>query len=48
MGKKIDVYRTYGQKLIKLFVKLLFTGQKYSLTELSQMLGFHFSCIVVR
>lgn len=39
MGKKIDVYRTYGQKLIKLFVKLLFTGQKYSLTELSQMLG---------
>jgi predicted DNA-binding transcriptional regulator YafY len=39
MGKKIDVYRTYGQKLIKLFVSLLFTGQKYSLTELSQMLG---------
>ena len=39
MGKKIDIYRTYGQKLIKLFVKLLFMGQKYSLTELSQMLG---------
>ena len=39
MGKKIDLHRTYGQKLIKLFVKLLFTGQKYSLTELSQMLG---------
>jgi predicted DNA-binding transcriptional regulator YafY len=39
MPKKIDVYRTYGQKLIKLFVTLLFTGQKYSLTELSQMLG---------
>jgi predicted DNA-binding transcriptional regulator YafY len=39
MAKKIDVYRSYGQKLIKLFVNLLFTGKRYSLTELSQMLG---------
>ena len=39
MANKIDAYRTYGQKLIKLFVKLLFTGERYSLTELSQMLG---------
>lgn len=39
MAKKIDIYRSYGEKLISLFVKLLFSGQSYSLTELSQMLG---------
>lgn len=38
MGEKRDLYRSYGQKLISLFVRLLFTGERYSLTELSRML----------
>ena len=38
MGEKIDIYRSYGQKLISLFVRLLFSGESYSLTELSRML----------
>ena len=40
MPAKIDLYKSYGEKLIGLFVKLLFSGEKYSLTELAQM----FSC----
>lgn len=39
MAEKIDIYRSYGEKLISLFVRLLFSGESYSLTELSQMLG---------
>ena len=39
MPDKISPYATYGEKIIKLFAKLLFSGQSYSLTELSRMLG---------
>jgi predicted DNA-binding transcriptional regulator YafY len=39
MGKKQDSYKTYGEKLIGLFVKLLFSGESYSLTELSHILS---------
>lgn len=38
MPDKISPYASYGEKIIKLFAKLLFTGQSYSLTELSRML----------
>jgi predicted DNA-binding transcriptional regulator YafY len=38
MPRKIDDSRTYGQKLIDLFARLLFTGNSYSLTELSNYL----------
>ena len=38
MPRKKDLYRTYGEKLISLFAKLLFTGESHSLTDLSQML----------
>lgn len=31
--------RDYGEKLIKLFAELLFSGRRYSLTELSKMLN---------
>lgn len=31
--------RSYGEKLISLFAKLLFTGRRYSLTELARSLG---------
>lgn len=39
MAEKISPYATYGEKIIKLFARLLFSGQSYSLTELSRMLG---------
>ena len=39
MPQKLDIYRTYGEKLISLFVRLLFSGDSYSLTELAQMLN---------
>ena len=39
MPKKLNGYRTYGQKLISLFARLLFSKQSHSLTELSRMLG---------
>jgi len=39
MAEKKDIYRSYGEKLISLFVRLLFSGESYSLTELSRMLG---------
>ena len=39
MGEKQNIYRSYGEKLITLFVRLLFSGESYSLTELSRMLG---------
>jgi predicted DNA-binding transcriptional regulator YafY len=38
MARKKDIYRSYGEKLISLFVRLLFSGERYSLTELSHML----------
>lgn len=38
MAAKIDIYRSYGEKLISLFVMLLSSGESYSLTELSQKL----------
>jgi predicted DNA-binding transcriptional regulator YafY len=39
MPKKRDYDRTYGQKLITLFTRLVFSGQRYTLTELSRMLN---------
>ncbi|MEI7638328.1 MAG: WYL domain-containing protein [Syntrophus sp. (in: bacteria)] len=39
MAGKKDPYRSYGQKLISLFVKLMFSGERYSLTELSRSLA---------
>jgi len=39
MGKKQDVYKSYGEKLISLFVKLLFSGDSYSLTELTRIIS---------
>ncbi len=36
MPPKRDPYRSYGQKLITLFTKLLFTGRRYSLIELCE------------
>ena len=38
MPAKINLYQSYGEKLISLFVRLLFSGESYSLTELSRML----------
>lgn len=38
MQKKKAPDRTYGEKLISLFAKLLFTGNKFSLTDLSRSL----------
>lgn len=40
MPEKIDAYKSYGQKVISLFAKLLFTGRSYSLSELAG----HFAC----
>lgn len=37
MPAKIDLYKSYGEKLIGLFVRLLFSGERYSLTELAEM-----------
>lgn len=39
MPEKIDYYRSYGQKLISLFAKLLFTQRSHSLIELARMLN---------
>ena len=39
MGKKQDIYKSYGEKLISLLVKLLFSGDSYSLSELSRILS---------
>lgn len=38
MPEKFDLYKSYGEKLIGLFVRLLFSGERHSLTELSKML----------
>ncbi|HLA28984.1 MAG TPA: WYL domain-containing protein [Syntrophales bacterium] len=38
MAKKLNYYRGYGEKLISLFARLLFSKESYSLTELSRML----------
>jgi predicted DNA-binding transcriptional regulator YafY len=39
MPDKRDSYRTYGEKLISLFWKLLYSNESHSLTELSRMLN---------
>jgi predicted DNA-binding transcriptional regulator YafY len=39
MPEKKDSYSSYGQKLISLFAKMLFTQQKHSLIGLSKMLN---------
>jgi predicted DNA-binding transcriptional regulator YafY len=38
MPRKMDDFQSYGQKLISLFARLLFTGEKYSLTEAARLL----------
>lgn len=38
MPAKFDLYKSYGEKLIGLFVRLLFSGERHSLTELSKRL----------
>ena len=39
MQKKQTPDCTYGEKLVRLFAKLLFTGRKHSLTDLTRSLG---------
>ena len=39
MPEKHDLYQSYGEKLIGLFVRLLFSGERYSLTELARILN---------
>ncbi|OQY08824.1 MAG: hypothetical protein B6I30_10725 [Desulfobacteraceae bacterium 4572_187] len=39
MSRKIND-KTYGEKLISLFAKLLFTGERHSLTDLTRMLDY--------
>ena len=38
MAKKIDIYSSYGEKLVSLFVRLLCERKSYSLNELTRML----------
>jgi predicted DNA-binding transcriptional regulator YafY len=38
MPEKIDPYKSYGEKLIGLFARLLFSGESHSLTDLARML----------
>jgi len=38
MPRKRDYDRTYGQKLITLYTRLMFSGQRHSLTELANLL----------
>lgn len=38
MPPKQDAYRSYGEKIIGLFVRLLFTREEYSLTRLAELL----------
>ena len=38
MAEKINRFRSYGEKLLSLFARLLFSGESYSLTQLSRML----------
>ena len=37
MAKKLDSYKSYGQKLIGLLVRLMFSGERVSLSELARM-----------
>ncbi len=39
MPKKMDAYRSYGEKLISLFARLLFSRESHSLTDLARMLN---------
>jgi len=39
MPEKLDSYSSYGQKVISLFGKLLFTGERHSLIDLARMLN---------
>lgn len=39
MPAKHDLYKSYGEKLISLFVRLLFSGERHSLTELAKILN---------
>jgi len=39
MPEKKDLYRSYGEKLISLFGRLLYSGESYSLTDLARVLG---------
>jgi len=39
MPKKLDEYRTHGEKIISLFARLLFSRESHSLTDLARMLN---------
>jgi len=39
VGEKQNIHRSYGEKIVSLFARLLFSQRSYSLTELSKMLG---------
>ena len=39
MAAKISTYRTYGEKLVSLFARLLFSQESHSLTDLARLLG---------
>jgi predicted DNA-binding transcriptional regulator YafY len=39
MAEKLDAYSSYGQKVISLFGKLLFTGERHSLIDLARILN---------
>ncbi len=39
MPGKLNIYRSYGEKLISLFAKLLFSRESHSLTSLAKMLN---------
>jgi biotin operon repressor len=39
MAEKLEINRSYGEKLISLFARMLFAGANYSLTDLSKMMG---------
>ena len=38
MPEKFDPYKSYGEKLLGLFARLLFSGESHSLTQLARML----------
>ena len=37
MAKKLDSYKSYGQKLMSLFARLMFSGERLSLSELARI-----------
>ena len=39
MAKKLNSYQSYGQKLMSLFARLMFSGERVSLTELASLMN---------